>query len=74
VQASSRRPILYFCLALFLLAAFLPGVLIPPVVLIQVGFVFAVLISAPIVNISRRRKPQLLEALSIRSPRPPPAA
>jgi hypothetical protein len=71
---ASRRPILYFCLALILLAAFLPGVLIPPVILIQVGFVFAVLISAPIDNSSRRREPQLLETLPIRSPRPPPAA
>jgi Flp pilus assembly protein TadB len=71
---ASRRPILYFCLALFLLAAFIPGVLIPPVILIQVGFVFAALISAPIANICPRRKPQLLEALPILSPRPPPAA
>jgi hypothetical protein len=69
VQASRRRPILYFCLALFLLAAFLPGVLIPPVVLIQVGFVFAVLISVPIEKRSGDRKPQLFQILPIRSPR-----
>jgi hypothetical protein len=74
MAAARRKSIIFFCIALILLATFIPGVWLHPTLLVQVGFAFAAVASAPIARSSEGRGPNCFHISPIRSPRPPPVA